>query len=804
MNTPCVYKQMSIFSSTNVLKLSVTTDALIPDGTQIIYKATIGNEDHILSHEPVEVSVNSGFVDLTLKAELYQHGRLSPKLKSMILNYQNEGHTTNCVQTKSGGFTIPYPLEPETTLSFWANCAGEVLDFLGIKIMGDSRWIYYTIQKSSDNTCSVYQDGYLFFQEVIEASEPIILGGQGGCRLSDMQYTRNVVALDEIKKHARIKLPYYDKDVLENLDSSVIISAYGMVLQGADSRMEFNPSKGKAIFTNMDIENNWSEDGTTGSKICRNGDIISNNFIARGNFLGGSKIGGTKIYPFHVGQTIGGIEITEDMVGDVINATDVGDNPKLTDTTYKITKNQEGIITHIDDVAIIDTQLDVELNDDKTAIVSIGGQPVDASTVNGYTVSTSVPEDAKFTDTTYKITKNQEGVITHIDDVAIIDTQLDVVLNDDHTAVVSIGGQPVDASTVNGCTVEVSVPVDAKFTDTTYKITKNQDGIITHIDDVAIIDTQLDIVLNDDQTAVVSIGGQPVEAQTVNGYTIEKNVPQNADFENTQLSTTQVENMILNYLRDRGLNVNPGDVNIIGDNLIIKNGSFSGAIDAGPMFLSFLEVEEGTAQYNTTSSIKDLITTIKDTYGIYSSGFIEGYTDTFNFDKIEISHVESITDHVEPEYNETSTSEPEWWTRDAYHQVMRHSGVSGDEFIRLKREYTKHVITSYIKFYLEGTLQYTMEQNEEFILQDYVYVYQETDIEDDVADWSSGSLLRTDKTLVGESTAIYLNIDKDITIHSTTPAFTFLLRNLPNNVNTENYIQNTVYHDPNGFLKIKL
>lgn len=801
MNTPCVYKQMSIFSSTNVLKLSVTTDALIPDGTQIIYKATIGNDDHILTHDPVEVSVNSGFVNLTLKAELYQYGRLSPKLKSMILNYQNEGHTTNCVQTKSGGFTIPYPLEPETTLSFWANCAGEVLDFQGIKIMGDSRWIYYTIQKTSDKVCSVYLDGYLFHQEVIEASEPITLGGQGGCRLSDMQFTRNVVDLDEIKKHARIKLPYYDKDVLENLDSSVIISAYGMVLQGADSRMEFNPSKGKAIFTNMDIENNWSEDGTTGSKICRNGDIISNNFIARGNFLGGSKIGGTKIYPFHVGQTIGGIEITEDMVGDVINATDVGDNPKLTDTTYKITKNQEGIITHIDDVAIIDTQLDVELNNDKTAIVSIGGQPVDASTVNGYTVSTSVPEDAKFTDTTYKITKNQEGVITHIDDVAIIDTQLDVVLNDDHTAVVSIGGQPVDASTVNGCTVEVSVPVDAKFTDTTYKITKNQEGIITHIDDVAIIDTQLEVVLNDDQTAVVSIGGQPVDASTVNGFTVSVDVPNDADFNNTQLTSLQVEEMVLSYLRSRGLDVNPGDSNIIGDNLIVTNGTFSGAIDAGPLFLSFQEITINPIVYSAgTITIKDLISSLRSTCGITSFSHLDGSIGSNVFDGIEtVSIVNEYVSATEDE-RRTNTQDsagyiPSWWEdNNPYFQKVKADPDSKyATFIQNKKYTITRAIEYRVKFYLGVNCIETVTDVKSQVVRTEIDKYPDT------------TTSTSSRITVESFTFVYANLIKTLTIQPNQNPWTLMLRNTPNQIDVANYPTNTLYHDAStGALSIKL
>ena len=87
----------------------------------------------------------------------------------------------------------------------------------------------------------------------------------------------------------------------------------------------------------------------------------------------------------------------------------------------------------------------------------------DAGTVNGHTVLSDVPANAKFTDTTYsEATQSTAGLMSASDK-----SKLDAG----------------DAATVNGHTVNSDVPENAKFTDTTYSAaTQSAAGLMSATD----------------------------------------------------------------------------------------------------------------------------------------------------------------------------------------------------------------------------------------------------------------------------------------------------------------------------------
>ena len=123
--------------------------------------------------------------------------------------------------------------------------------------------------------------------------------------------------------------------------------------------------------------------------------------------------------------------------------------------------------------------------------VSDGGN---ANTVNGFTVGVNVPANAKFTDTNTITTINgKTGAIAKADIVALgIPSQDTIYTHPTAHPYSMITGAPTslpanggNANTVNGFTVGVNVPSNAKFTDTVTTI-NGKTGAISKADIVAL------------------------------------------------------------------------------------------------------------------------------------------------------------------------------------------------------------------------------------------------------------------------------------------------------------------------------
>lgn len=753
---PYISKTIRIYSTTDEINLSVKVISKTPANTDIIYTAEIEGEKYNLTPEPKPIAVIAGWIDVKLKAELIQDGRNTPTLKSMFLVYRNVGHVTDCLETKPGGGIFDIPFVPGTTLSLWAKSANEVLNYDGLSIIGDDLWNYYSLRKDANSIVSLFINGEKKGEWELTGTEPIYLGYYGACRLSDMQFTNGLVSQDEIKQHFRVKLPYYDKNLLENLSSSVVITPDGMWLEGNDSAIEFIPKEGIARFTNIDFESNYKQ-GVSGYKLSKKGDAEFNDITVRGNITGGSKIGGWKVYPFHVGQTIDGDLITQEMVGSIRGASEVGNDPQLTDT--QLTSNQ------IDDMGI------------------------NAGKVNGHYVNETVPTDAEFTDTQNALVTDVQGKIITID------------------------GAQVDSVTVNGYQVEKAVPSDAEFTDTTYQIGTDAQGKIITIDGVDIIDTNLDVVLNEAQTAIISIGGNSVDASLVNGFDIEKSVPLDADFTNSQHSETAIQQMIFDYLSKKGFTVNQNDTTITADNLIVRNGDFSGAIDAGPLLLSRQVPVEISRSWQSTITIKALVSNLKTDYGIISTAVLQGSLmvggTLRSYDNIKIIISENVQ-HVPAEstnfltYGYYGGGEPSWYSSsNPGMQKLIYEYKSGGRV----KSYYKYITKGYavyrlyhtysISLYSGGTLVASLVDTGNYI--DHIISKEAVRVVNDGLDQ-----LSYPSTTISNVEDATKTIAGTFEISSQTDSYTYKLRNIPNSLDTSNYEAGLVYrHSITGALYAK-
>ena len=185
-----------------------------------------------------------------------------------------------------------------------------------------------------------------------------------------------------------------------------------------------------------------------------------------------------------------------------------------------------------------------------------------------YTLNANVPADAKFTDTIYTHpSTHAASMITGLSDVAISGSYAD--LTDNPKSLPADGG---NADTVNGFTVEVNVPANAKFTDTTYStgsttvsgITKlyagtgtNTDGTITQSAITAALNGKSDSGHTHNYAGSSSVGGAANSANKINTdagsatqpvyfkngipvkttYTLSASVPSGAKFTDTTYST---------------------------------------------------------------------------------------------------------------------------------------------------------------------------------------------------------------------------------------------------------------------------
>ena len=117
-----------------------------------------------------------------------------------------------------------------------------------------------------------------------------------------------------------------------------------------------------------------------------------------------------------------------------------------------------------------------------------------AKKVNGFTVESNVPADAKFTDTTY----------TSGDNISIVDGKISITgqlgLTEEQVKKVKVDSA-TDADTVGGFSVGVYVPADAKFTDTVFDLSpylkKRNDTLNSYVEKLVTIDETNLIDLND-------------------------------------------------------------------------------------------------------------------------------------------------------------------------------------------------------------------------------------------------------------------------------------------------------------------
>ena len=163
------------------------------------------------------------------------------------------------------------------------------------------------------------------------------------------------------------------------------------------------------------------------------------------------------------------------------------------------------LLAHLDDVIHAEEELD-EIKEQ----------------IRDFILRSDVPANAVFTDTTYVIS------VDPFDNTRLILTD-----SNGNTSYVVMNA--VNANTVNGHTVESDVPPHAKFTDenTTYTI-----SVDANTSEIVLTDSD-----SFEQRISVPFAG---DAQTVNGHTVNKDVPANAIFTDTTYSpaTAQVDGLM--------------------------------------------------------------------------------------------------------------------------------------------------------------------------------------------------------------------------------------------------------------------
>ena len=304
----------------------------------------------------------------------------------------------------------------------------------------------------------------------------------------------------------------------------------------------------------------------------------------------------------------------------------LGDDPNFA-TTISTEIGKKANIADLATVATSGNYADL-LNTPTIPVIpdSLPAEGGNADTVNGFTVEANVPADAKFTDTVYthpshtaktsglyKITVDELGhvsaattvvksditdlgipaqdtVYTHPDthpatmitglaDVATSGSYND--LADKPAGLPSIGG---NADTVNGFTVETNVPADAVFTDTVYTHPATHPAtMITGLANVATSGSYNDLA--DKPAGLPSIGGN---ADTVNGFTVEANVPADAVFTDTIYTLPEATTTVLGGVK-------------VGTNIAVSNGVISVA-DGSTSAKGVLQLTNSTSSTSTTTA----------------------------------------------------------------------------------------------------------------------------------------------------------------------------------------------------------
>ena len=188
---------------------------------------------------------------------------------------------------------------------------------------------------------------------------------------------------------------------------------------------------------------------------------------------------------------------------------------------------------------------------------------------SGFTIATSVPPGAKFTDTVYSHPTNHPAtMITGLAKVATSGSYND--LTNRPTSLPANGG---NSSTVNGHTVLSNVPADAKFTDTVYSHPSNHPAtMITGLANVAKTGSY-----NDLANKPASLPANGGNSTTVNGHTVLSNVPANAKFTDTTYAnaTTAKAGLMSNTDKVKldGINITSGTQDLQAGVSPLANGT---------------------------------------------------------------------------------------------------------------------------------------------------------------------------------------------------------------------------------------
>ena len=222
---------------------------------------------------------------------------------------------------------------------------------------------------------------------------------------------------------------------------------------------------------------------------------------------------------------------------------------------------------------------------------------INAASVSGFTVGVNVPSNAVFTDTDTNTTYSVgDGGLTQNNFTDTLKSKLDGVeagatADQTKSDIDSLG---INASSVSGFTVGVNVPSNAVFTDTDTNTTYSVgDGGLTQNNFTDTLKSKLDGIeaSADVNRTLAELNALALDATTVDGHTVDADVPSNAVFTDTNTTYSVgdgglTQNNFTNTLKDKldgiaseATKVTEGSgVSIAGNGQLSVNADQSGTI----------------------------------------------------------------------------------------------------------------------------------------------------------------------------------------------------------------------------------
>ena len=152
--------------------------------------------------------------------------------------------------------------------------------------------------------------------------------------------------------------------------------------------------------------------------------------------------------------------------------------------------------------------------------------------MSGFSVGVSVPSNAVFTDTTYSV---GDGGLTQKNFTTVLKNKLDGIETgaEVNRTLTELNALALDATTVGGFSVGVSVPSNAAFTATTYSV---GDGGLTQNNFTTVLKNKLDGIEASAEVnrTLTELNALALDATTVSGFSVGVSVPSNAVFTETE------------------------------------------------------------------------------------------------------------------------------------------------------------------------------------------------------------------------------------------------------------------------------